>query len=188
LVVTRIIGGVETNALSNQQTIFPGRAPSYDDLIQELDGLLRGERDWLVNLANASALLKLRIAELNWAGFYLWRDGQLVLGPFQGKPACVRIGRGRGVCGTAAARHTSLVVADVHQFAGHIACDAASASEVVIPLELPDRQIGVMDLDAPIPGRFNDADRAGLEVFAQHLTIGTDWPVFIGDATIPPQP
>ncbi len=173
---------VHTNGILDGFTVLPGAAPDYQGVIQELDGLTHGERDWLVNLANASALLKLRLADLNWAGFYLWRNGVLVLGPFQGKPACMRIARGRGVCGTAAAQRTTLVVPDVSQFPGHIACDAASASEVVVPLALPGRQLGVLDLDSPNIGRFNDADRAGMEEFARHLIAATDWPDFIGDA------
>lgn len=162
-------------------THFPDTASRYRALHSELAGLLTAERDWLVNLANTSALLNQRLPELNWAGFYLWRGGELVLGPFQGKPACVRIARGRGVCGTAAARRTSVVVADVHQFPGHIACDAASASEVVVPLALPDRQLGVLDLDSPHANRFTEDDRAGLEEVVRLLIVGTDWPAEIGD-------
>lgn len=170
--------------LKHLEAVLPGSPTNYEELLRELGGLLQGERDWLVNLANASALLKLRMSDLNWAGFYLWRNGQLVLGPFQGKPACVRIARGRGVCGQAAAQHAPLLVPDVHQFPGHIACDAASASEIVIPIELPARQIGVLDLDSPRQGRFVDTDRLGLEKFVHQLTIATDWPDFLGDPRI----
>lgn len=165
-----------SNALNSDQ------ASDYATWLQELTGLLGSERDWLVNLANTSALLNQRLTNLNWVGFYLWRDGQLVLGPFQGKPACTRIGRGRGVCGTAAAQHATLVVPDVHQFPGHIACDSASASEVVVPIETPGRQIGVLDLDSPLPGRFGEKDRAGLESMVRLLAAATDWPDFLGDA------
>jgi GAF domain-containing protein len=166
---------------TNTSNSFSDPIARYRALNQELAGLLTDERDWLVNLANASALLNLRLPNLNWAGFYLWRGGQLVLGPFQGKPACVRINRGRGVCGTAAARGTSVVVSDVHQFPGHIACDSASASEIVVPLILPGRQLGVLDLDSPELGRFGDADRIGLEEAVRILISGTDWPADIGD-------
>ena len=160
--------------------------PSSYPLIQsELAGLLKGERDWLVNLANTSALLQLRLPGLSWVGFYLWRGGELVLGPFQGKPACVRIQRGRGVCGTAAARRTSLVVPDVHQFPGHIACDPASASELVVPLEFDGRQFGVLDLDAPVKEWFDASDREGLEAVVRILLQGTNWPENIGEP-VPP--
>ncbi len=153
----------------------------YAALPAELAALLDGERDWLINLANTAALLHLRLPDLNWAGFYLWRGGGLVLGPFQGKPACTRIARGRGVCGTAAARRATVVVPDVHAFPGHIACDSASASEIVVPLALPDRPLGVLDLDSPLRARFTETDRAGLEEVARILIAGTDWPAEIGD-------
>jgi L-methionine (R)-S-oxide reductase len=163
-------------------TVNPGRGviDDYEALQQELARLLSGERDWLVNLANTAALLNLRLSGLNWVGFYLWRDGQLVLGPFQGKPACVRIAPGRGVCGAAADRRSTVIVPDVHQFPGHISCDTASASEIVIPLELPDRQIGVLDLDAPTLGRFDEHDRLGLEAIAGILLGSADWPQGMG--------
>ncbi len=160
---------------------FADSASRYRALCQELSGLLAGERDWLVNLANTAALLHLRLPELNWAGFYLWRGGELVLGPFQGRPACVRIARGRGVCGTAAARRATVVVADVREFPGHIACDAASASEIVVPLAAGARQLGVLDLDSPAVGRFTPADQQGLEAVASILILGTDWPADLGD-------
>jgi GAF domain-containing protein len=160
----------------------------YGVLGRELTGLLHGERDWLANLANTAALLHLRLPDLNWAGFYLWRDGDLVLGPFQGRPACVRIARGRGVCGSAAARRETLVVPDVHQFPGHIACDPASASEIVIPMETGGRQIGVLDLDSPRVGRFDDRDRPGLESVVRILVQSTDWPGEIGDPTVAAAP
>jgi GAF domain-containing protein len=153
----------------------------YPLLNTQLTGLLSGERDWLANLSNTSALLHLGLSRLNWVGFYLWRNGELILGPFQGKPACVRIKRGRGVCGTAAAQRQTLIVPDVHQFPGHIACDPASASEIVVPLNLSHRQIGVLDLDSPFKNRFTEADRAGLETIVQTLLAGTDWPEHIGD-------
>jgi GAF domain-containing protein len=156
----------------------------YTTLQMELRGLLHGERDWLANLANASALLYMRLPQLNWVGFYLWRGGELVLGPFQGKPACIRIQRGKGVCGSAAARRETLVVANVHEFPGHIACDPASASEIVLPLELAGRQFGVLDLDAPVKARFDQTDREGIEALVDILLQGTDWPSDIGESIV----
>ncbi len=147
----------------------------YDILLTGLDGLLHGERDAIANCANASSLLWHTLPDLNWAGVYLWRDGELVVGPFQGKPACVRIALGRGVCGTAAARRSTVVVADVHQFPGHIACDSASNSEIVVPLLAGDRLLGVLDLDSPKPSRFDAEDAKGLEEFARRLVAGCDW-------------
>ena len=153
-------------------------ASFYEALNAELDAHLAGERDWLINLANASALLFLRLPELNWAGFYLLRGGALLLGPFQGKPACTRIKLGRGVCGTTAARRETTVVPDVHAFPGHIACDPASSSEVVVPLLAGDRLLGGLDLESPRVGRFSNADADGLGELARRLGAGSDWPVF----------
>ncbi|MBS0394331.1 MAG: GAF domain-containing protein [Proteobacteria bacterium] len=146
----------------------------YAELDQALAGLIAGERDGIANLANAAALLYAVLPELNWAGFYLLRDGGLVVGPFQGKPACVRIALGQGVCGTAASRRETVVVPDVHAFPGHIACDAASNSEIVVPLVKDGRLIGVLDLDSPRTGRFGAADARGLEAFAARLLAGSD--------------
>lgn len=144
-------------------------------LLQALDSLLQGERDWIANLANASALLMGILPDLNWAGFYLCKDNGLVVGPFQGKPACVRIAFDRGVCGAAATARRTRVVDDVHAFPGHIACDAASRSEVVVPLLTADgRLLGVMDLDSPLPGRFDAGDARALEAFAARLVAGCD--------------
>ena len=128
-----------------------------------LEALLEGETDALANLSNASAPARGRAPGINWCGFYVLRGGELVLGPFQGKPACVRIALGRGVCGTAAARRETLVVPDVERFPGHIACDAASRSEIVVPILEERRLHGVLDVDAPEPDRFDEADRKGLE-------------------------
>jgi len=138
----------------------------YRELVQQLEGLLHGERDAIANAANLSALLYDTMPRLNWAGFYLMRGGELVLGPFQGKPACVRIPVGRGVCGTAVARRETILVEDVHAFPGHIACDAASRSELVVPLIRDGEVIGVIDLDSPDPGRFDADDQAGIEAIA----------------------
>ncbi|HEV2674590.1 MAG TPA: GAF domain-containing protein [Aliidongia sp.] len=136
----------------------------YAELAEALEALLAGEPDPIANLANASALVMDGLDELNWAGFYLMRGGELVLGPFQGKPACVRIPVGRGVCGTAVERASSVIVDDVHAFPGHIACDAASRSELVVPLVRDGAVVGVLDLDSPRPGRFDADDRQGCEL------------------------
>ncbi|MEW6524587.1 MAG: GAF domain-containing protein [Bacillota bacterium] len=148
----------------------------YAGLRQQCAVLLHGERDWLANLANTASLVYHLLPGLNWAGFYLFRKGQLVLGPFHGKPACVRIDLGRGVCGTAASRQETVVVPDVHQFPGHIACDAASRSEVVVPLLAGERLLGVLDLDSPELERFDHTDAQKLEELARMLVDGSDWP------------
>ena len=135
----------------------------YVQLNQQLAALIGDERDFVANMANMAALLFHQLPDLNWAGFYLMKGGELVLGPFQGKPACIRIPLGRGVCGTAAATRETQLVPDVHAFPGHIACDADSRSEIVVPLIRDGMIIGVLDLDSPKPGRFDEDDRAGLE-------------------------
>ena len=142
----------------------------YRELCRQLEALLEGERDPIANAANTSALLFQLVPQLNWVGFYFLHDNELVLGPFQGKPACVRIPVGQGVCGSAVARRRSIVVADVHAFPGHIACDAASRSELVVPLMRGQSVLGVIDLDSPLPGRFDDDDRAGIEQVATLYT------------------
>lgn len=139
------------------------KAEFYASLHRQLAAVLHGERDWVANLAQTSALLMQTMPDLNWAGFYLLKDCQLVLGPFQGKVACVRIALGRGVCGTAAAQRATVLVPDVHAFPGHIACDSASNSEVVVPLLVADRLLGVLDLDSPKLNRFDADDARGLE-------------------------
>ena len=141
----------------------------YRDLADELTALLAGETDPVANAANAAAAIYHSLPDLNWAGFYFLRGQELVLGPFQGKPACVRIPVGKGVCGTAAAERRSVLVADVHAFSGHIACDAASRSELVVPLVRGDNLLGVLDLDSPEPGRFTETDRIGCEALAAIL-------------------
>ena len=152
------------------------KAELYRDLGLQLSGLFEGERDRVANAANMSALLFRMLPDLNWAGFYfLAADGkELVVGPFQGKPACVRIAVGRGVCGTAVAERRSILVADVHAFPGHIACDAASRSELVIPLFRDGEIIGVLDLDSPLPARFDAEDQAGLEGAAERFVSGSN--------------
>ena len=137
--------------------------------------LLTGERDWLANFANTSALIFHTLPGLNWAGFYLMKNGELVLGPFQGKVACVRIAPGRGVCGEAVRQGRSLVVPDVHAFPGHIACDSASRAELVIPLRVGEEIVGVLDLDSPHPGRFDEDDRKGCERLVEALLEASDF-------------
>lgn len=141
----------------------------YRELVQQLRGLIAGERDFIANLANAAALIYHSLPELNWAGFYLLKEGELVVGPFQGRPACVRIAIGKGVCGTAAAERATQVVRDVNQFSGHIACDVASQSEIVVPMIRNGELLGVLDLDSPKLARFDDEDRQGLEQFVTVL-------------------
>lgn len=163
----------ETPALPVFTADPASRAIAYRELDAALAALLAGEHDPIANLANTSALIFQALPQLNWAGFYLWHadardgEGELVLGPFQGKPACVRIAPGRGVCGTAVAQRTTILVPDVHAFPGHIACDTASNSEIVVPLIRGDRPtgqlLGVLDLDSPIKNRFDMVDREGLE-------------------------
>jgi GAF domain-containing protein len=152
-----------------------GTVALYHDLADELIALLAGEPDPVANAANTAAALYHSLPGLNWAGFYFLRGQELVLGPFQGKPACVRIPVGKGVCGTAAAERRSVLVADVHAFEGHIACDADSRSELVVPLLRGDQLLGVLDLDSPKPGRFDETDRIGCEALAailvRHLPV-----------------
>jgi GAF domain-containing protein len=138
----------------------------YRQLSEQLRALLEGETDPIANAANAAALLYHSLPDVNWAGFYYLRDGELVLGPFQGRPACVRIPLGKGVCGTAAKDRKTLVVPDVEKFPGHIACDSASKSEIVIPLLQNARLLGVLDIDSPLLNHFDEIDRAGLEKLA----------------------
>jgi GAF domain-containing protein len=152
-----------------------GKAAQYRDLTASLKSLLESETDALANLANASALLSGALERINWCGFYLVRGAELVLGPFQGRPACVRIALGKGVCGTAAARRETLVVADVHAFPGHIACDEASRSEIVVPILEGGSLRGVLDVDSPEMDRFDAADRAGLEAFIEVLVPRIAW-------------
>jgi GAF domain-containing protein len=135
----------------------------YKELCDELAAILKGERDLVANAANTAALVFHRLDHVNWVGFYLLRGDELVLGPFQGKPACVRIPLGKGVCGTAARQKATVIVPDVHAFRGHIACDAASQSEIVLPIMDGERLVGVFDLDSPVVGRFDSQDGAGLQ-------------------------
>jgi len=152
------------------------KAELYSLMSAQVSSVFENERDFIANMANCAALIYHTLLDLNWAGFYLLRGKDLVLGPFQGKPACVRIPLGKGVCGTAAARQATIVVDDVDQFAGHIACDSASRSEIVIPLLKDGHLIGVLDVDSPILNRFNAEDAAGLEAIAALFIQLTDIP------------
>lgn len=159
------------HALSRSEAhlIMTEKQAFYRTLNQQAQALLEGEPDLIATLANLSALLNQELTDINWVGFYLLQGETLVLGPFQGKPACVRIPVGRGVCGTAVAEGRTQLVDDVHQFAGHIACDGASNSEIVIPLRRAGEIIGVLDIDSPIFNRFDEQDRIGLEETVQIL-------------------
>ncbi|ROU04532.1 GAF domain-containing protein [Lysobacter enzymogenes] len=148
-------------------TLSGQKSEQYAQLVEQARALLDGERDRIANAANLSALVNQALPQLNWVGFYFFDGTELVVGPFQGLPACVRIPLDKGVCGAAATRRQTQRVADVHAFPGHIACDAASRSEVVVPLTRGNELIGVFDLDSPIPDRFDADDQAGLEALAQ---------------------
>ena len=156
---------------TSNKTIF------YADLNKQLSGLLNGERDFIANAANLSALIFLMLPDLNWAGFYLLRSNELILGPFQGKPACVRIPvlpHPRGVCGAAAFERKTQLVANVHDFPGHIACDSASNAEIVVPLIVNDKVIGVLDIDSPLLGRFDVEDQLGIELLVRTFLAHCD--------------
>lgn len=146
------------------------KAELYVHLAEQLRGLLAGEHDFIANAANCAALLYHSLPDLNWAGFYLYKEGELVLGPFQGNPACVRIALGKGVCGCAAQLEQTVVVENVHEFPGHIACDSASNSEIVVPLIKDDQLIGVLDIDSPLYARFDEEDARGLNELVEILT------------------
>jgi len=148
---------------------YSDKTAFYDDLRLAGKGLVANENNRIANCANLAALLYFSLPDINWAGFYLLEEGELVVGPFQGKPACVRIALGEGVCGTAASEQKTLRIADVEAFPGHIACDSASRSEIVIPLIKDGELFGVLDIDSPLPERFDESDQAGLETFAQIL-------------------
>ena len=145
------------------------RKVNYVELINRLKALTEDVPYTIANLANASALLWEELPDINWAGFYMMEDGALVLGPFQGKTACIQIAVGRGVCGTAVAEDRTQLVPDVHAFPGHIACDSASRSEIVVPIHVDGKIWGVLDIDSPFENRFTETDRAGLEEFVKVL-------------------
>jgi L-methionine (R)-S-oxide reductase len=151
---------------SVSQPATSNKVELYRELSLQLSSLLEGERDSIANAANTAALLYHTLPDVNWVGFYFLKGNELVLGPFQGRPACVRIAMGRGVCGTAAERRKSILVADVNAFPGHIACDSASRSELVVPLIQSGAVIGVLDMDSPSLARFDEADRKGCEQLA----------------------
>lgn len=150
--------------------MYQGKKEENYALVQkQLVALIEDEPNMIANLSNAASLLNQFLGEINWVGFYLAEKDQLVLGPFQGLPACVRIPLGKGVCGTSAAERKTMRIEDVHQFPGHIACDAATKSEIVIPIIKDDKLIGVLDIDSPIPNRFDESDQQGLEKFTESL-------------------
>ena len=141
----------------------------YADLLSAAQAVTEDEPDAIANMANVAALIWQFLPDLNWSGFYRMVEGELILGPFQGKPACIRIPLGRGVCGTAAASGHTQLVKDVHAFPGHIACDAASASEIVVPVKVDGRVVAVLDLDSPLAARFDTADQQGLEMLIARI-------------------
>lgn len=152
-----------------EKRTFADQNELYEALAHALESLLEGEDDRTAGLANASALLKLFLDEVNWVGFYLMKNNDLVLGPFQGRPAVVRIAVGKGVCGTAAAERKTQLVADVHKCENHIVCNAASASEIVVPILKDGGVLGVLDIDSPVVARFGPGDARGLEIIAALL-------------------
>ncbi|WVE36451.1 GAF domain-containing protein [Priestia megaterium] len=154
----------------NVENYSGSKQKDYELVIKQLRALLEGESNTIANLANASALLNQFLNEVNWVGFYLMEEGELVLGPFQGLPACVRIPLGKGVCGTAAQNQKTERIEDVHAFPGHIACDAASQSEIVVPIVRDGQLLGVLDIDSPIKNRFDEIDQQYLEEFVKELT------------------
>ncbi|WP_010096144.1 GAF domain-containing protein [Ornithinibacillus scapharcae] len=154
-----------------QASAFSGdKVKDYELVIKQLSALVDGEPDLTANLSNASALLNQFLDNINWVGFYLWKENELVLGPFQGLPACIRIGYGKGVCGTAVKERKTQRVEDVNKFPGHIACDSASQSEIVIPIIIDGEVFGVLDIDSPILNRFDETDQIYLEKFVEELT------------------
>ena len=157
-----------------ERASFATKTELYEHLLAQLSSVFEGERDFIANAANTSALLYHTLPSINWAGFYLYKGGELVLGPFQGRPACVRIAMGKGVCGTAAAARRTIIVEDVNTFPGHITCDSASNSEIVVPLIAEGRLLGVLDIDSPVRGRFDTEDQAGLEAIVEKFLALTD--------------
>jgi GAF domain-containing protein len=162
--------------MQEMSSMYPeNKSELYKLLIEQLKALLEGESHIIPNLSNASALLNGALKNINWVGFYLMNKDELLLGPFQGKPACIHIPIGRGVCGSAVAQNNTQLVNDVHAFPGHIACDSASNSEIVIPLRNGDSIVGVLDIDSPLLERFDEEDKYGLEAFAAILQEGCHW-------------
>lgn len=159
----------------NSRIEVEDRDKFYKIMLVRLEGLLSSETDWLANLSNAAALLYTNLDNINWSGFYLMKEEELVLGPFQGKTACTRIKPGKGVCGTAAAEMKTQLVQDVHLFPGHIACDSASNSEVVVPIIKDGKVYGVLDIDSPVTNRFDELDAKYLQLFVDKLNKYIDW-------------
>lgn len=166
-------GKVAPMEYTDKRYDFRRKDAAYAELARDLTALLAGESDLIANAANTAALIFDALPDINWAGFYFLRGDELVVGPFQGKPACVRIPIGRGVCGAAAAQRKPIVVSDVHAFPGHIACDSASRSEIVIPIMASDSVLGVLDIDSPSLERFDDADLRGLMRLVEVFSSGT---------------
>jgi GAF domain-containing protein len=162
--------------MQEMNAMYPkNKNESYQLVHAQLKALLEDETHMLPNLSNTTALLNMALNDINWVGFYLIQDNELLLGPFQGKPACIHIPIGKGVCGTAVSEGKTMLVPDVHAFPGHIACDSASRSEIVIPIRNGDYIVGVLDIDSPIPQRFDESDREGLEKLVCILEKGCDW-------------
>lgn len=159
--------------ISNDQ--YKNKDEMYKDIMEYSKMLMYEEKDYIANLANISALLNQILKEINWVGFYITRGEQLVLGPFQGKAACIRIDKGRGVCGEAFERGQTQLVADVHQFPGHIACDSASNSEIVIPIMINNKVAAVLDIDSPVKNRFDEDDKMHLEKLCEIIKESCDW-------------
>jgi L-methionine (R)-S-oxide reductase len=182
-----LIGALIDNELmiARPVRVTTGKALLYDELARQLEALVSGERSLLANAANLSSLLFHALPDVNWAGFYFLDGEDLVLGPFQGKTACTRIGPGRGVCGAAVARGETIVVPDVHAFSDHIACDSASRSELVVPLVAGGRVIGVLDLDSPSLAGFDDIDRAGCEGLVRVLMAASGHEGAVGRVASP---
>jgi L-methionine (R)-S-oxide reductase len=161
--------------LDIEENTYSIKTKFYKTIIAQMQSLLEGERDAIANMANFAALLFHSMEFVNWVGFYIYKENELVLGPFQGKPACIRIGVGKGVCGTAADTLKTQSVDNVHEFPGHIPCDSASNSEIVIPIVINSKLIGVLDIDSPEFSRFNEVDQTGLEKLVDVLKSGTDF-------------
>ncbi|MEA4849247.1 MAG: GAF domain-containing protein [Clostridiaceae bacterium] len=159
----------------NSRIISEDRDKFYKIMMVRLEGLLSSESDWLANVSNAAALLYTNLEDINWAGFYFMKKGELVLGPFQGRTACTRIKQGKGVCGTAVVEMSTQIVPDVHLFPGHIACDCASNSEVVVPIIKEGKVYGVLDIDSPKTNRFDELDAKYLQLFVDKLNKYIDW-------------
>jgi GAF domain-containing protein len=159
----------------HKKIVAPNKDTFYRIMLVKLEGLLSSESDWLANLANSSALLYQNLDDINWSGFYLLKGGELVLGPFQGRTACTRIQVGKGVCGTAVKDKIPMVVDNVNEFPGHIACDSASRSEIVIPIISDEKVVGVLDIDSPVYDRFDGTDSAYLTKFVDKLNKYIDW-------------